>query len=119
MAKLVGGVTRIIHFVKDVPAITAWYQKVFELKAIGEVTKEWAELETGTCNLAFHKCPGEVGGGESYAKFCFAAKDVAAAKALLESRGATLGPVKTFGDLVLCDGKDPAGNRFQLSNRGT
>ncbi len=96
MAKVVGGVTRIIHFVKDVRAITEWYQKVFALEAVGEITKEWAELKAGGCNLAFHNCPGEVGGGESYVKFCFGAADVAAAKALLESRGATLGPVKTF-----------------------
>ena len=121
MAKLIGGVSRIIHFVKDVRAITAWYQKIFQLEPIGDITAEWAELKVGPaggCNLAFHKCPGEIGAGESFAKFCFATSDVPAAKKLLESRGATLGPVKTFGDLTLCDGKDPAGNRFQLSNRG-
>ena len=47
-----------------------------------------------------------------------AAPNGAAARDLLIDRGAFMGPVNVFGDLHLCDGEDPDGNRFQLSNRG-
>ncbi|MEZ4824227.1 MAG: hypothetical protein R2942_18275 [Ignavibacteria bacterium] len=45
-------------------------------------------------------------------------KDVAKAKALIESRGCKMGKIVTFGKLNFCDGSDPEGNKFQISNRG-
>jgi hypothetical protein len=35
----------------------------------------------------------------------------------LVARGAKMGKVKDFGDLVLCEGRDPDGNFLQISNR--
>ena len=32
-------------------------------------------------------------------------------------RGAPMQEVETFGGLVVCDGWDPEGHRFQISNR--
>jgi hypothetical protein len=46
----------------------------------------------------------------------FHAKDVAATRAKLVSRGAVFRKVHE-GAFRLCDGKDPDGNPIQLSNR--
>ena len=46
----------------------------------------------------------------------FYAKDVAATREKLVTRGAKFGKVHE-GEFCLCDGKDPDGNPIQLSNR--
>jgi predicted enzyme related to lactoylglutathione lyase len=50
-------------------------------------------------------------------KIVFYSADVEAEKDRVESTGAKMGPVRKFGELVLCDGEDPEGHVFQLCNR--
>ena len=50
-------------------------------------------------------------------KIGFYARDVAQTKAWLESRGAKLGKIHASEAVAFCDGKDPDGNAFALSNR--
>lgn len=47
----------------------------------------------------------------------FGARDVEGAREEPTRRGATFGGVMISGELHLCDGRDPEGNVFQLSNR--
>jgi hypothetical protein len=108
---------RIIVFAVDVPALARWYADVFGLRVI-ELAPDggWAELDGGGCRLGLH------GGGRKRTRDCghklvFGARDVARARAQLVERGATLGPVRRFGKLELCDGRDPEGNVLQISNR--
>jgi predicted enzyme related to lactoylglutathione lyase len=106
---------RIIVFSKDVPALAKWYSTVFGME-IREQDPKWADLDGGGCSLGLH------GGGSKRTEDCghkivFAAKDVTKAREVVVKRGADFGPVKKFGDLHLCDGKDPEGNILQLSNR--
>ena len=108
---------RVIVFSRDVPALARWYVAVFGMK-VREMDPNggWADLDGGACRLGLH------GGGSKRTrdcghKFVFAAKNVLKARTLLAARGAKLGPVKKFGALHLCDGRDPEGNVLQISNR--
>jgi len=50
-------------------------------------------------------------------KIVFYCEDVAEVRAQLVAKGAKVGDVRTFGKLTLCDGQDPEGHVFQISNR--
>jgi predicted enzyme related to lactoylglutathione lyase len=117
---------RIIIFVGDVEKCAAFYRDAFGFVALpgNESPSEWIELDTGGCRLAFHKARGPggpiespTGGPNNPHKIVFQADDVAAERAKLVSRGVTMGKVHQFGSLTLCDGRDPEGHVFQLSNR--
>jgi catechol 2,3-dioxygenase-like lactoylglutathione lyase family enzyme len=110
---------RLIIFVPDVEASAGFYESAFGFKRIPSEEKpsDWLELETGAAKIAFHKAYGE-GSGSGDVKLVFHSEDVPATVAELESRGVKMGKVKTFGTLVLCDGTDLDGHKFQISNRG-
>ena len=57
------------------------------------------------------------GGPNNPHKIGFQADDVAAERARLVSKGVAMGVVRQFGSLTLCDGHDPEGHVFQLSNQ--
>jgi catechol-2,3-dioxygenase len=110
-------INRLILFVQDLPSVASFYRDVIGLPLKGtEEEPGWLELDAGTCTLALHS-----GGAPNQArrspKLVFAASDVEAARKELIQRGARLGPVRAFGQIQLCDGKDPEGNLFQISNR--
>lgn len=118
---------RVIIFVGDVQKCARFYRDVFGFGDVpsGEPgSAEWVELETGGCRLAFHKARGSAGpidgptgGAGNPHKIVFYATDVAATRAELQSRGAEMGKVHTFGNVVMCDGRDPEGHVFRISNR--
>jgi predicted enzyme related to lactoylglutathione lyase len=117
---------RIIIFVGDVEKCAAFYRSAFDFKPVPSEhpSKDWLELDTGGCLLAFHKAHGAGGAIDSPTgsanhphKIVFYAEDVAAARENLVKRGIAMGPVQTFGKLSLCDGNDVEGHVFQLSNR--
>ena len=118
---------RVIIFVGDVQKCARFYREVFGFEAVAgsEVdSQEWLELETGGCRLAFHKARGKDGPIDSATgsaahphKIVFFAQDVEAARAEVVRRGASMGKVHRFGALALCDGADPEGHVFQISNR--
>ncbi|MDX2004713.1 MAG: VOC family protein [Meiothermus sp.] len=118
-------IRRVVVFVRDMEVQARFYREVLGLPLVLNPDDEaqFVEFEAGGCRLALHS-----GGLPSRAKrptkLVFYAQDVAAARAWLASRGAKLGKVKsTAVDLAdgsrlqLCDGQDPEGNPFQLSNR--
>ena len=113
---------RVIIFAGDVQKCARFFIDVFNFKAIpsDHPQDEWMELDTGGCRLAFHKArgaKGPTGSANNPHKIVFYAKDVEAAREELVSRGAKMGKVITFGDLMMCDGRDPEGHAFQISNR--
>lgn len=116
---------RVIVFVGDVQTCARFYVDVFGFTIVSDdpASSEWVELNTGACRLALHQARGPDGpitaptGGEMNPhKIVFFADDVEAARATLIARGATLGDVRHFGQLVVCDGQDPEGHVFQISN---
>ena len=106
---------RVILFTGNLPEMTGFYRDQLGLRVIGEEAG-WVDFETGACGLALHA--GRSGVGQRPPKIVFHSADVAATRAALVNRGVkTLGPVKSTGSFDMCDGKDPDGNRFQISSR--
>jgi predicted enzyme related to lactoylglutathione lyase len=117
---------RIIIFVGDVEKCAGFYTKAFGFAVIPSEhpSTEWMELDTGGCRLAFHKAHGPdgpidapTGSSRNPHKIVFYAEDVAAARAAIVAGGAVMGDLRTFGSLIICDGQDPEGHVFQISNR--
>lgn len=102
-----------------------FYREVLGLEEVPNPDHEalFIEFDAGGCRIALHS-----GGVPSKAKrppkLVFYAQDVGATREWLVARGAKMGKVKQTdlklhdgSDLSLCDGQDPEGNPFQLSNR--
>jgi len=111
-------ISRLIIFTPDVRRLSDFYSNAFGLSKVDGGDAEWAELSTGTCNLAFHHYAEEGVGRDGWTKIVFGAKNVRDEKARLESLGIEMSEVVQFGDIQLCDGRDPDGNWFQISSRG-
>lgn len=112
---------RVIIFTRDVGRLADFYTSTFGLEVVGEADSGWTELTAGGCNLAFHKYSGAAESGEKAdngIKFVFGAKDVTAERSRLEGLGIEMSKIFEFGDIRMCDGSDPDGNRFQISSRG-
>ena len=111
-------VQRIILFVEDVPGVGAFYRDVLglKLKPSPDDPKRWLEFEAGGCSIALHD-GGAPNASKRAPKIVFYAEDVNATRAILVARGVQMGRVQSSDDLRFCDGKDPEGNPFQISNR--
>jgi predicted enzyme related to lactoylglutathione lyase len=115
---------RVIVFVGNVEKCARFYQDVFGFAALPSEDPGWIELDTGGCRLAFHQAHGTkgpihspTGGRMNPHKIVFFAEDVAATRATIVARGGKMGEIRKFGELVFCDGQDPEGHIFQISNR--
>jgi hypothetical protein len=108
---------RIIIFAKDVTLMYEFYRRTFDIDdGYVAADKKWAELYCDGVNIAFHN-GGFSGDKVKYPKLVFYAGDVEKAKETLINRGADMGKVLVIDELALCNGKDPEGNVFQISNR--
>jgi catechol 2,3-dioxygenase-like lactoylglutathione lyase family enzyme len=104
---------RVILFTAQMEKMTEFYRDLMGLKLITD-EKGWREFDAGGVILALHS--GSSSPGTKGPKLVFHAKDVEALRTTLVGRGVKLGKVK-LGEFHLCDGRDPDGNPFQLSNR--
>jgi len=115
--------TRLILYVRDVTLLKSFYQIHFGLSLVEEIPGEWVVLNAGALELALHR----VGppwrnhpqvSSSSNAKMVFAVKS-----GLIELRESLLRASIPMRDLkrydgfpqLTCDGEDPEGNVFQLS----
>ena len=123
---MLAAMNRVILFVGDVERCANFYRDLFDLNPIESThpAAEWCELDAGGCRLAFHQAygpdgpvKGPTGSPTNPHKIVFHAEDVPAMREELLRRGAQMDNAVTFDDLVLCDGSDPEGHRFQISNR--
>jgi catechol 2,3-dioxygenase-like lactoylglutathione lyase family enzyme len=105
---------RIVLFTKDMPGMIAFYRDVLGLALVKD-EPGWKELDAGGCIIALHNGSSQV--GKRPPKIGFWSADVAAARECLIARGARLGKVMTGGGLTRCEGKDPDGNPYSISNR--
>ena len=106
---------------QDVERLAVFYREAFGFGVVEEIAGEWAVLQAGACQLALHRVGEAYRGkppmGASNAKLVFTIDTPIAAKreALLQ-RGVAMGEIKSYtGTGPLCDGRDPEGNVFQLS----
>jgi hypothetical protein len=111
-------VSRVIVFTDDVTRLSEFYRTCFGLTFVGEASDEWTELNGGGCSLAFHKIDEHSTTRDGWIKLVFGSTDVLSDKMRLERLGVKMSDVVEFGDIHLCDGRDPDGNWFQISSRG-
>ena len=105
---------RIIVFAKKPEKLAAFYAAAFGLT---EVAREegFVDLASGDMQLAFHLASQTPTASH---KLCFFTDDVVAIREHLTSFGAKMNRIQTAAKgLEFCDGRDPEGNRFQISNR--
>jgi len=105
---------RIVLFTRDMPGMIAFYRHVLGLKLLKD-EPGWKELDANGCIIALHNGTSRVGARPP--KIGFWAEDVAAARAALIDRGARLGKLLSGAGLIRCEGKDPDGNPFSISDR--
>lgn len=123
-------IARIILFAKNMDLMVSFYEDVLKLPRIAppDDSAVFVSFDVGAAQLALHEIPQAhaqniaisdppVARGNTPIKLAFGAADVTRVCAELESRGAAMGPVQKFGSLHICDGMDPEGNIFQISNR--
>jgi catechol 2,3-dioxygenase-like lactoylglutathione lyase family enzyme len=106
-------IRRIILFVDDLKQTTDFYEKKLGLTIVAR-EEGFVDFDAGACRLALHAGVSNPG----RTKICFYVPDVAQARKELLDKGIRMGPAPDpTAALQLCDGKDPEGNSFQLSNR--
>ena len=105
---------RIVLFTKDMPGMVAFYRDILGLKPRKD-EKGWKEFDANGCVIALHN--GTSLPGRRPPKIGFWAKDIAAARQELIGRGAKMSKLMAGGSLVRCEGKDPNGNPFSISDR--
>lgn len=105
---------RIVLFTKAMPRMVAFYRDVLGLRPIKD-EKGWKEFDADGCVIALHNGTSAV--GKRPPKIGFYARDVAAAGDELMGRGARMSKLMSGAGLVRCEGKDPDGNPFSISNR--
>ncbi len=94
--------------------MAAFYRSVLGLEQTADESG-WKEFDAGAIAIALHNGTSEV--GRRPPKMVFYSDDVAATRDALIARGAKMGKVKSGSGLDLCEGQDPDGNPFQISNR--
>lgn len=105
---------RIVLFTKDMPGMAAFYRDVLGLRQLKDEAG-WKEFDADGCVIALHN--GTSGVGKRPPKIGFWSVDVAAAREALIARGAKLSKLMLGGGLTRCEGKDPDGNPFSISDR--
>ena len=105
---------RIVLFTKDMPGMVAFYRDVLGLR-LRKDEKGWKEFDANGCVIALHN--GTSSAGRRPPKIGFWAPDIAAARKELLDRGARMSKLMVGAGLVRCEGKDPDGNPFSISDR--
>ncbi len=122
--------TRVILYVLDVDLLKNFYRTHFDVSVSEEIPGEWAVLKAGEVELALHLAgpeyrrdlpeAGEDGdeGTASNAKLVFTVKSgLPELREKLLAAGVRMRDLKRYAGFaqLMCDGVDPEGNVFQLS----
>ncbi len=105
---------RIVLFTNDMPGMVAFYRDALGLK-LRKDEKGWKEFDANGCVIALHNGTSEV--GRRPPKIGFWTEDIAAARRTLIERGVRMSGIVIGAGLTRCEGKDPDGNPFQISDR--
>ncbi len=105
---------RIVLFTADMPGMTAFYRDVLGL-ALRRDEPRWKEFDAGGCVIALHNGRSKIGARPP--KIGFWAADIRAAREALVAQGLRMTKVTTGGGLTRCEGCDPDGNPFSISDR--
>lgn len=116
---------RIILYVRDAERLSEFYRQTFDLEIVQHDPGEWVVLKAGDCELALFQItaaykapPGGWRGDNNNAKLVFTIdRPVAELRENLIARGVPMREIKQYPGYTgpLCDGVDPEGNVFQIS----
>ena len=118
--RTISTMSRVTLVVQNMTAVTEFYRDVLLLKPIFDLAvqpPQWIEFNTGACRLALQVATKTDGVPSTYSKIVFYVEDVDDARRELADRGAPMGEITDDGRFRYCEGTDPEGNRFQISNR--
>lgn len=115
--------SRLILYVQDVARLKSFYQTHFGFTPVEEIPDEWVVFKAGSVEFALHRV------GKPYrrtaashihsnAKTVFSVPSgLAALRDQLIEAGVAMRELKRYDGFpyLLCDGEDPEGNVFQLS----
>lgn len=123
-------VARVILFAKDMNAMLAFYEGILGLERLSspEDSEDFVSLNAGGIQISLHKIPQRYARNieiteppipreEVPMKVAFRVANVDEIRAKLESHGVEMRKVQKGGTVCFCDGIDPEGNIFQISNR--
>lgn len=115
---MVGPLSRVIVFVKDMQKCAAFYRDVLGLPPHGFADATWMSFEAGGCFISLHKGAAGAGRKPKQIQLVFKVTDVAAAREQLVAKGVAMDNVIVPDDTFsFCNGRDPEGNWFQISSR--
>ncbi|MFZ6725037.1 VOC family protein [Undibacterium sp. MH2W] len=114
---------RLILYVHDVSLLKRFYQLHFSFELVEEIPDEWVVLHTGHIELALHRVgmpwrDQPLNRSSSNVKMVFNVKSgLPELRTSLLSAGVAMGDLKRYDGFpqLMCDGQDPEGNVFQLS----
>lgn len=115
--------SRLILYVRDVELLKAFYQTHFGFSVTESIENEWAVLQAGHTEIAFHRVgvayrDQPAHGDMSNAKMVFSlASGITELREKLLTEGVQMRDLKRYDGFpqLMCDGEDPEGNVFQLS----
>lgn len=121
---------RVILFAKDMKTMLAFYEGILGLQRLPgpDTSEEFVSLDAGGIQISLHKIPQrfakniEIGDPpvpreNTPIKLAFRVGDVDEYRKRLESQGVEMRKIQSAGSIRFCDGTDPEGNIFQISNR--
>ena len=104
-------------FTNDVEALTSFYNEVVGLPIL-DADPNFTQLDARGSVLVLHKgATPDAASRPGHVQISLFSIDVERTRKELIERGAKVGPVGIFGDLLLCKVSDPDGNVFGISNR--
>ncbi|MEZ5307207.1 MAG: VOC family protein [Pyrinomonadaceae bacterium] len=118
-------ISRIILFVDDIVSMARFYSETVGAGEHRFESEMFVVFETDGAELCLHQTPeqyrntnGEYPPREdSNQKFVFHSDEPLKEHERLVFLGVSMREPVKYGDLILCDGFDPEGNVFQISNR--
>ena len=105
---------RIVLFTRDIPGMVAFYRDKLGF-ALRKDEPGWKEFDANGCIIVLHNGPSRIGARPP--KIGFWAADIAAARAGLLACGVKMGKLMSSPGPTRCEGKDPDGNPFSISDR--
>jgi catechol 2,3-dioxygenase-like lactoylglutathione lyase family enzyme len=112
-------IARVILYVRDIPRVSAFYERFFGMYPLPGATDGWVELagHSGGCTVALHKAAVTQKSGAAM-KLVFGVADVRAFRSAKEKEGLKFGVVHEADGFEFSNAKDPGGNSIQISSRG-
>jgi catechol 2,3-dioxygenase-like lactoylglutathione lyase family enzyme len=120
---------RVMLYAKDLKRMVTFYRDVLGFAVLPSRfdPAEFVVLDAGTAQLCLHQIPEVIARNIEIAdpaeprmkvpvKIMYVTEDVAAMRESLMARGAPMGALQNYPPLVYCDGQDPEGNIFQITN---